>query len=184
MSDFESAAEELKSITEKGMSEVSKLAKQQIELQKIVTNLETQIKQAKKDLKVVQEDLLPAAFYEHYVKSINIDGYEIKVEDFYSASIPKDEEKRERAFNWLIDNGYGDLIKNVVSANFVRGQEQKAQEFVEELAGRGLSFSTRKWVEPMTLKAFVKDLHKDGKVSIPMDDFGVFIGNKAKIIKK
>ena len=61
MSDFESAAEELKSITEKGMSEVSKLAKQQIELQKIVTNLETQIKQAKKDLKVVQEDLLPAA---------------------------------------------------------------------------------------------------------------------------
>ena len=74
MSDFESAAEELKSITEKGMSEVSKLAKQQIELQKIVTNLETQIKQAKKDLKVVQEDLLPAALSEHNVKSINIDG--------------------------------------------------------------------------------------------------------------
>ena len=46
MSAFESAAAELKSITEKGMSEVSKLAKQQIELQKIVTNLETQIKQA------------------------------------------------------------------------------------------------------------------------------------------
>ena len=65
----------------------------------------------------------------------------------------------------------------------MRGQEDKAQNFVEELAGRGLSVSTKKWVEPMTLKAFVKDLITKGQ-SIPMDDFGVFIGTKAKIIKK
>lgn len=181
MNDFETASEELKSISEKGMSEVSKLATQQIELQKVVINLESQIKQAKKELKVIQEDLLPAALSEHNVTSINIEGNEIKVENFYSASIPKD--KQEQAFSWLIDNGYGDLIKNVVSTNFVRGQEDKAQTFVEELASRGLSVSTRKWVEPMTLKAFVKDLVTKGQ-SIPMDDFGVFIGTKAKITKK
>ena len=181
MSDFEKATEELKSISEQGMSEVSKLATKQIELQNVVTNLESQLKQAKKDLKVIQEDLLPAALSEHNVTSINIEGNEIKVENFYSASIPKD--RQEQAFSWLLDNGHGDLIKNVVSANFVRGQEGKAQDFVEELAGRGLSVSTKKWVEPMSLKAFVKDLITKGE-SIPMDDFGVFVGTKAKITKK
>ena len=51
MNDFESASEELKSISEQGMSEVSKLATKQVELQNVVTNLESQLKQAKKDLK-------------------------------------------------------------------------------------------------------------------------------------
>ena len=77
MSDFEKATEELKSISEQGMSEVSKLATKQIELQNVVANLESQLKQAKKDLKVVQEDLLPAALSEHNVTSINIEGNEI-----------------------------------------------------------------------------------------------------------
>jgi hypothetical protein len=49
MSDFEKATEELKSISEQGMSEVSKLATKQIELQNVVANLESQLKQAKKD---------------------------------------------------------------------------------------------------------------------------------------
>jgi len=181
MNDFEEYSEKLKEISEKGMSEVSTLANKQIELQNMVTNLENRVKEAKKELRVIQEDLLPAALAEHNVTSINIEGNEIKVENFYSASIPKD--RQDQAFTWLIDNGYGDLIKNQVSTNFVRGQEQKATEFVDELASRGLSVSSKKWVEPMTLKAFVKDLITKGE-SIPMDDFGIFIGTKAKITKK
>ena len=105
----------------------------------------------------------------------------IKVNRFYSASIPKD--RQEEAFTWLVDNGYGDLIKNVVATNFVRGQEEVAVSFAEELNDRGMAVNTKKWVEPMTLKAFVKDQTEQGK-AVPNDLFGLYIGEKAKITKR
>ena len=43
--------------------------------------------------------------------------------------------------------------------------------------------NTKKWVEPMTLKAFVKDQIEKGS-AIPMDLFGIYIGDKAKITKR
>ena len=55
------------------------------------------------------------------------DGSSISVSKYYSASIPR--EKQEEAFNWLVDNEHGDLIKNQVSVSFVRGEETKAQKF-------------------------------------------------------
>ena len=39
------------------------------------------------------------------------------------------------------------------------------------------------WVEPMTLKAFVREQINEGK-EIPMEKFGVFVGAETKISKK
>ena len=118
---------------------------------------------------------------EHNMTSLGLTGgSKLIVEKFYSASIPKD--KREEAFDWLVDNNHGDLIKNQVATSFVRGQEQMARDLVEELTQRDMAVSNRKWVEPMTLKAWVKDELKEGK-NIPSDLFGIFIGERAKIIK-
>ena len=64
----------------------------------------------------------------------------------------------------------------------MRGQEEQAQEFAQELVSRGMAVNTRQWVEPMTLKAFVKDQTEQGK-ELPSELFGLFIGNKAKIRK-
>ena len=100
---------------------------------------------------------------------------------FYSASIPKD--RSDEAFTWLVDNKFGDLIKNQVATNFVRGQEEQAEKFASELAGRGMPVNTKKWVEPMTLKAWVREKTEQG-VNIPHDLFGIFIGEKAKIQKR
>ena len=64
--------------------------------------------------------------------------------------------------------------------SFVRGQEEQAESFAQDLEGQGKAVSTRKWVEPMTLKAFVKDRTEQG-VNIPSDLFGLYIGEKSKI---
>lgn len=181
MVDFESAAQELSTVDESGLSQVSKLAQIQLSLEERVADLEEQLKQAKRDLKEIAEDLLPAAMSEHRFTEIKLeDGSSIGVSKFYSASIPKD--RSDEAFRWLVDNDHGDLIKNQVATNFVRGQEKLADEFASELAGRGMAVNTKKWVEPMTLKAWAKDQTEQGK-SIPEDLFGLFIGEKAKITK-
>ena len=43
--------------------------------------------------------------------------------------------------------------------------------------------STKKWVEPMTLKAFVREQVEQGN-DLPHDLFNVFIGEKATITRK
>ena len=88
--------------------------------------------------------------------------------------------EEDLSFAWLLENGFGDLIKNQVATNFVRGQETQANEFAEELADRGMPVNSRKWVEPMSLKAWYKESTENG-ISIPDELFGGYIGEKAKI---
>ena len=179
MSDFEQAAADLTTLDEKGLSKVSVLAQLQQSMEERVADLEEQIKEAKKALREVQEDLLPAAMSEYGISRVELaDGSSVTVGKYYGASIAKD--KADQAFTWLVDNGYGDLIKNQVSVSFVRGQEEQAESFAQDLEGQGKAVSTRKWVEPMTLKAFVRDRTENG-VEIPQDLFGLFIGEKSKI---
>lgn len=179
--DFESVSEELSSVNETGLSQVSKLAQMQLRLQQKVTSLESELKSAKQSVREIAEDQLPAAMAEHNITELKLeDGSSITVKTFYSASIPKD--RSNEAFKWLVDNNFGDLIKNQVSTNFVRGQEELAERLANELAERQMSVNTKKWVEPMTLKAFAKDQTEQGN-NLPADLFGLFIGEKATITK-
>ena len=182
MSDFEKVAEDLQQVNEQGLSQVSKLANMQLHMEERISTLEKDLKEAKAELRSIAEDQLPAAMAEHNISELKLeDGSNISVSKFYGASIPKD--KQEDAFRWLVANNFGDLIKNMVATNFVRGQEEDAEKFASELAERGIPVNTKKWVEPMTLKAFVKDQVEKGG-AIPMDLFGIFIGEKAKITKQ
>ena len=179
MDDLELAASVLTTIDDQGLSKVSALAQLQKTLEERLADLEEEVKECKKGLREVQEDLLPAAMAEYGISKVELsDGSSVTVGKYYGASIPKD--RSDEAFTWLVDNGYGDLIKNQVSVSFVRGQEEQAESFAQDLEGQGKAVSTRKWVEPMTLKAFVKDRTEQG-VNIPSDLFGLYIGEKSKI---
>ena len=59
--DFESISEELSTVDETGLSQVSKLAQMQLRLQQKVELLESELKIAKKDVRDIAEDQLPAA---------------------------------------------------------------------------------------------------------------------------
>ena len=182
MSSFENVAGELSQITEQGLSTVSKLVNKLVTLQQRQEQLEAEIKEVKANFRTIQEEELPELLAEHNIKVFTMtDGTEINVVKFYSASIPK--ARAEEAFKWLVENKHGDLIKNQVSTNFVRGQEDQAEQFSDELTGRGMPVNTRKWVEPMTLKAWAKDTTEKG-VDVPQDLFGLYIGQKAVITKK
>ena len=134
MVDFESAAKKLSTVNEVGLSQVSKLAHMQLQIEQRVADLEAELKTAKSDLKAIAEDQLPAAMAEHNISELKLeDGSSISVSTFYSASIPKD--RSDEAFTWLVDNKFGDLIKNQVATIFVRGQEEQAEQFASELAG-------------------------------------------------
>ena len=83
------------------------------------------------------------------------DGSAVKVKQLVQASIPV--KHRETAFQWLRDRGHGDLIKNQISAEFGKGEDQSAGKFIENIKSLGYEPKQKVWVEPMTLKAFVRE---------------------------
>tara|TARA_R110000823_G_scaffold238260_1_gene363619 strand:- start:93 stop:635 length:543 start_codon:yes stop_codon:yes gene_type:complete len=177
--DFESVAGDLTSINQSGISTVSNLCKQQIALEKRIADLESELKDSKREHRKVAEDLLPAALQEYGVTELKMeDGSEISVAPYYNASIAKD--RTDEAFQWLIEAGHGSLIKNHVTAAFGRGEDNSAKDLLAELEQRGMQTQTKTWVEPMTLKSFVKEQVEKGE-NLPYDLLGVYVGQRAKI---
>ena len=81
--DFESTADNLKTVDESGLSQVSKLAKQQLQLENSISKLETQLKEAKINLREISQEKLPSAMAEHSIQDLKLDdGSTIQVKLF------------------------------------------------------------------------------------------------------
>ena len=106
------------------------------------------------------------------------DGRKIKVSEYYTATPLK--ENRAKVYTWLRDNGFGDLVKNQVTCSFGRNEDEKASGLMSELSDKGLEPAQREWVEPSTLRAFVREQYEKG-VDLPMELLGAYVGQKTTI---
>ena len=157
---------------------IAELANKQLELERGVAELEDQLKAKKEQLRVVQEHDLPDALAEAGVSEIRLaDGSRVKAEPFVTAHITK--AKAEEAHTWLVDNGFGDIIKREVTAKFGKSDWKIA---VEALQARGIKIETKEAVHHSTLKAFAKEQMEQG-TDLPVDLFGLYSGFKSKIAK-
>ena len=78
------------------------------------------------------------------------------------------------------ENGLGDIIKNEISVSFGRNEDNKAADYAALAEERGFQPTQKLKVEPMTLKALVRERLEAGK-SMPTEIFNVFVGNKTTI---
>ena len=182
MSNINFEADQTESITQ--TNDAKTLSEQVVKLR----DLEDKIKIAEENLKQLkkQEDLLSGEIIPTMMTEMNIstlklaDGSAIEVKPIYGASIPAD--KKEEAFNWLRKEGLGDLIKNEVTVSFGRNEDNKAAEYAVLAQGQGYQPTKKLKVEPMTLKALVRERIESGK-DMPSDLFNVFAGNRTKITR-
>jgi hypothetical protein len=110
-----------------------------------------------------------------------MDGSSVDVKPNYSASITV--ANRDAAFQWLRDNNLGDIIKNEISVSFGRNEDLKAADYANLASERGYQPTQKLKVEPMTLKALVRERLENGK-EMPTELFNVFVGNKTTIKRK
>ena len=85
---------------------------------------------------------------------------------------------------WLRDNNLGDLIKNEIAARFGRNEDGKALDFAKLATANGYEVQQTLKVEPMTLKATLRELHEKGAALPPEDLFKTFVGRQAKVVRK
>ena len=151
-------------------------------LQKEVERTDKQLKEKKKNLDYISGEVIPTMMAEMGLSHLKLmDGSSVDVKPNYSANITI--ANREAAFNWLRNNGLGDIIKNEISVSFGRNEDNKAADYAALAQERGYQPTQKLKVEPMTLKALVRERIEAGK-EMPTELFNVFVGNKTTIKRK
>ena len=143
---------------------------------------EESLKEKKKELELISGEIIPTLLSEMGLVSLKLaDGSAVDVKPYYAANISL--KNKEAAYNWLRSNGLGDIIKNEITVSFGRDEDNKATTYVNLAKGQGYQPTQKLKVEPMTLKALVRERIEAGK-PMPTEIFGVFIGNKTTIKRK
>jgi hypothetical protein len=173
------AASEFNNITTDGLKTVSSLAQEVSNWEGKVAELEEQLRTAKAKLLELTDRDLPDMMAEVGITNFTLaDGSKLEVKQTYGARIPV--VHRDAAFAWLKEKGHDDIIKNLVSVPFGRGEDSLATDFINLAQKNGYAPDQKKEVHPQTLKAFVKEQLEKGQ-EVPMDLFGVFTGQRASI---
>ena len=177
--------EDVANIDQTGLESVAELLREQLRIERVIEDTEEQLKAYKEKLKKLSGEIIPGKMAELGMTSTTMyDGSKVDVvEDIY-VSIPKDPQKSAACYEWLEDNGLGDIIKNSVGISFGKGEGNMAKHLQETIKEMGLIPEVKVSVHPSTLKATVKKLHEEGKLSVPDNTFSLFIGQKTKITKK
>ena len=181
MIDFEKDQQEVIKKTDN----IQSLADQVQRLESLQGRLELQeenIKNTKKELEHVSGEIIPTMMSEMGLSHLKLmDGSSVDVKPHYSATITV--ANKEAAFKWLRENGLGDIIKNEISVSFGRNEDNKAADYAVLAQERGFQPTQKLKVEPMTLKALVRERIEAGK-EMPTELFNVFVGNKTTIKRK
>ena len=164
---------------------IQSLADQVERLEKMnsgIEKTEESLKEQKKQKDHVSMEVIPTLMSEMGLAELKlVDGSVVTVKPNYSASITV--ANREAAFNWLRNNGLGDIIKNEISVSFGRNEDNKAADYATLAQERGFQPTQKLKVEPMTLKALVRERIEAGK-EMPTEIFNVFVGNQTTIKRK
>jgi Asp-tRNA(Asn)/Glu-tRNA(Gln) amidotransferase B subunit len=164
------------------VKDISVACSRLLDVQKQIADIENQLKTIQEQELKLSEQIIPNLMQEMGISLLKLaDGSSVEVKPYYAAKIPAD--KTNEAFTWLRDNGHGDLIKNNVTVTFGRSEDDKANELIDLVKQKGHSYKQAEKVEPMTLKAFVKEQIQNGKM-VPSDIFGIYVANKTKITNK
>ena len=171
------------------------LSEKVIELKSVedeIKNAEKSISMLKEKAKTLSEFEIPKMMQEMNITKLKLkDGESIEIKPYYYASVAQGRgeddsafiERKSKAFNWLRDNGLGDIIKNDVTVTFGRDEDNKAIAYATLAKEQGFEPVQKETVHAITLKALVRERLESGK-EVPSDLFKTYAGNSTKIQRR
>ena len=147
-----------------------------------ISNMEEDIKKIKEQADKISSEVIPNLLAEQGLSSLKLaDGSSVDIRKSYNCTIKKDQ--MELAYNWLRENGLGDIIKNEVAVQFGKGEDNKAEQLLTLAEQEGYEPTQKQKVEPMTLKALFRERVEAG-LDMPSQFFNIFIKDQTKIGRK
>jgi len=177
--DFEKTLSSVKTLDNAGLDTVAGLARKIKYQQDKVERLDRELKDEKQALLKLTDEDLPSTMADLGLSKFSLDdGSTVEVKPTYGASIlVKD---RPAAYEWLRENGFDDIIKNVISCQFGRGEDDQASAFHAFASQQGYPADQNESIHASTLKAFVKERIETGE-DFPHTLFGAYVGQRAII---
>ena len=149
-----------------------------------VAELEDKLKAKKAEADDISSRVIPELLQEQGLQEIKLaDGSKVSVKKEFRATLPKDHLRREAAYQWLRDQGLGDIIKNNVSVSFGKGEDNKANQMMDLAVANGFTPQQKSDVAWNTLTALYEERVKAG-LDMPSDVFSLWIKDKTKISRK
>ena len=167
--------------------EVSTIAAECIRLKQKedeIAELEDKLKAKKEEADNISSNVIPELLAEQGLSEIKLsDGSKVSVRKEFRATLKKDEIAREGAYQWLRDQGLGDIIKNNVSVTFGKGEDDKAKQLLDLAADNGYEPQQKSDVAWNTLTALYQERVQAG-LDMPSESFSLWIKDKTKISRK
>ena len=153
-------------------------------LQDDIDRAEEHVDNLKKMADDISSRVIPELLAEQGLTSLKLaDGSSVTVKREYRCTLPKEDERRQSAYNWLRENGLGDIIKNNVIVTFGRGEDDKAQRLLDLAASNGFEPNQKSDVAWNTLTALFQERVESG-LDMPSDVFSTWIKDTTKITRK
>ena len=157
-------------------NELANKVQQLKDLEDEIANAEASVKKLKEKANILSQFEIPQMMEEMNITKLKLkDGETVEVSNFYSASIVD----QDAAFQWLRENGRGDIIKNDITVTFGRGEDNKAAQYAVLAKGQGFEPVQKVGVHPQTLKGVVRECNESG-IELP-DCFKTYVGNRTNI---
>ena len=167
--------------------EVTTIAQECVNLKKIeddIAAIEDQLKKKKDEHDHISSKVIPELLAEQGLSEIKLaDGSKVSVKQEFRCTLPKDDVKREQAYEWLRNEKLGDIIKNNVFVTFGKGEDDKAKSLIDLAVENGYEPNQKSDVAWNTLTALYEERVKAG-LDMPSDVFSLWIKDKTKISRK
>ena len=166
------------------MTELSKCAKEVVELTNHIEEVESQLKALKARRKDLTDKVMLDLMLESGTSRMVQNNIQFDVKLFVSGGWPKDPVDAQLAIDYLVSIGESDLIKSNVSADFPRLQFDTAEFVASRIEARykDAKVQCTHKVHPMTLKKFVRERIEDGE-SVDLNVLKIYTGQTVKIRK-
>ena len=149
-----------------------------------ISEIEEQLKKKKEEADHISSKVIPELLAEQGLSEIKLaDGSKVSVKKEFRCTLPKDDVKRQQAYEWLRNEKLGDIIKNNVFVTFGKGEDDKAKSLIDLAVANGYEPSQKSDVAWNTLTALYEERVKAG-LDMPSDVFHLWIKDKTKISRK
>jgi len=121
--------------------------------------------------------------FTHLDPMSNLPGVKVKIADFVSGSLPKEEYDREIAIQKLVEAGGEKLLTATITMDFPKSLRDKALALFGELFKQWdteADVEFKEGVHAATLQAFVREKLRKGE-EVPFEELGIHVGKVAKI---
>ncbi len=152
-------------------------------IDEVTATLEARLSQLNAKRYEILHTALPDILEAAGVLRVTTELYDVQLTSYYAANIPVSwpEERRRAAFDWLIDNGHGDLIKTEITAVFGKSEYDQATALLQQLNDDGVSANMKENINHNTLKSWLKEQVEKYNTIPPLDIIGGVVGRVAKI---